>query len=324
MTDDRSPSAFQTAPARRMVLIYGNRESAINEAKLDLLRLWIPLDEERRENVAEILPPTNRSLVLQAAIPQLAAELGQQSLFGDSMRIVVVYQLHEFFSRPTGGRGKTAAKASAAKTAKTDKPEATPEFLLDKINELVRDTGNAIVFIAVEDEAKFHLVNEKSPFFQAVLRHGVVRKFAAKSMRFELSDAIVARSLPEAMRIVTAWRLEDKQAAPAIFRTLLDDVHCLLQALILERQGEAINRDPAQLDLFFPPELKPHLPTLHDFRKRKYILGLRNYPDVRALLEALRGLLDIQKALYPTGEELYIPDVNYLTDIWLARLLGSR
>jgi len=327
------PAASARRTPARLYLYYGNKEAEINEAKLALERELIPNDEERRENVVDILPPTNQPLTLKSAYPQIAAELGQESLFGDSCRIVVVNQLQDLFGA-WGGRGRrtktakaskaTKEKASKSSKTKVAKPDADPmEVFLQSLSSLLESTRNAVLFLAVEDDAKNRRVNDKSPLFQGLSALGQVRNFAAKSYRFELSDAVVARSLPDAMRVITTWRREDRRAAIPVFRTLLDDVHLLIQAAILQRETPKITTDPAHGDLLFPPELRPNLQTIHEFRKRKYMSGVHSYPSIPDLLEALRGLLDIQKALYPTGDELYVPDVDYLIDVWLAKLLGQ-
>jgi hypothetical protein len=189
------------------------------------------------------------------------------------------------------------------------------------IRDLLDATPNALILLAVEDDAKNRRVNDKSPLFQALSDLGAVRQFSAKSYRFELSDAIVARSLPMAMEVVTAWRREDSRAAIPIFRTLLDDVRLLIQAFIHQRESRRITREADYATLLFPPDLRPNLQTIHDFRRRKYLSGIHAYA-LPPLLEALEGLLEIQKALYPTGDELYVPDVDYLTDVWLAKLLS--
>lgn len=348
------------APARRgkalpLHLLYGNKEAEINEAKLELCRRLIPDPDSRRENVVEISPPTNYPLTCKSAFPQIAAELGQTSLFGDSCRVIVVNQLQELFGSWGGSRGKKAAAPKAPKTSKataktpakttrkktaaggesgasgaessaTTKSTATEseilQSFLDGLRNLLESTSNAIVFIAVEDDSKMRRVNDKSPLFEGLAALGTVRNFSAKSYRFELTDAIVSRSLPMAMQIVTTWRREDRRAAVPIFRGLLDDVHLLIQASILQREGAAVAADPEYGDLLFPADLKPNLQTVHSFRRGKYLGGVMNYPSVPHLLEALRGLLEIQNALYPTGDELYVPDVDYLIDVWLAKLLG--
>jgi len=368
-TSPSPPSAAR--PPARLALMYGNREAKINEAKLEFARTLIPNDEERRENVVEIAPSGNNPLTLRQALPQFVAELAQESLFGDTCRVVIVHQLQEFFAagraggggsagaKRTASRAKTAsapaksAKASARKRASASTPpadgsdgEEQPDgaeaggsgeaaggvkggsadpvaTLFRGLDDLLKSTPNAALFVAIEDEAKNRRVNEASALFMGLSQRGAVRKFASKAHRFELTDAILSRSLPAAMQVIAEWRKDESRAAASIFRVLSDDVSCLIQAAIYTRESAALRSDPTLEMLLFPGALRPNLLTLHDFRKRNYLNAIRNYPSMEPLLEAMRGLLEIQKALYPVGDELYIPEVDYLIDIWLARLLSQ-
>jgi hypothetical protein len=269
----------------------------------------------------------------------VVAELGQSSLFGETCRLVIVRQLQEFFHEgrggAKGGRGRKGGGKKSAKSAKSPGARRLSgragnhggpvEAFLLSTGELLATTKNALILIAVEDDAKNRRVNDKGSFFEAVSKKGkaTVLRFTSKAFRFELSDALLSRSLSGAVAALAAWRREDRAAAPAIFRVLTEDLQGLIQALIYVRDRDRIEGDPVWRERLFPPELRPNLLTLHDFRRQKYLNATRNYPTFGPLLEALHGLVAIQRALYPTGDELYVPDVNYLIDVWVARLLSD-
>ena len=319
-----SPSSSNHSTEGRQLWIYhGNQEAEIYNAKLSLLKTLIPDSEERRQNTTEILPPHNRPLTLKDAYSSILTELGQQSLFGDARQVVVTYQLQELFKSWGGRTSRRSTKALKTKKGRSDPKQDRLESFLEALKERLETTQNAILFIAVEDDSKNRRVDEKGSFFRRLASLGEARKFASKAFRFELTDAVLARSVPRAMEVVKKWRAEDSRAAGAIYRVLLDDVHCLIQAAIFQRESSKTSADPTYQRLLFPSDLKPNLLTLHEFRQKKYRNAVIHYTDMNHLMLALEGLLEIQRALFPKGDETYIPDVNYLIDIFIARFLAS-
>lgn len=320
--------AGKSAGPARIRLLYGNREAELQEARLRIVREVIPSDDDRRDNVVEIQPPANRPLALAQVQSQILAELGQQSLFGDLQRVVVVYQLQEFFSSAGASKAKEKAGAGTAAPKKASKKPSAADAVatfFDHVDGIVAVTGNTLLFVVVEDQAKMKLVNERSPMFAAVSERGRVDRFASKPYRFELTEALLNRSLPQAIEVVSAWRQDDgRQAAGAIFRALNEDIQCLVQAAIYDRERHKMEDDPAWKETLFPSSLRPSLLTIHEFRRGRYMQAVRMYPSMELLLDALRSLLEIQRALFPTGDELYVKDADYLIDLLLAKLLGTR
>jgi hypothetical protein len=296
-------------------LVHGNDEARVNEARFALIRRHLPNGEEDGE-VVDLRGPGNQPLQLDRCAGQIIEELGTMSLVPDQKRIVVVWELMDFRSGKEGSLREEKAKKSAKKAAKKGAATRDPATMLeDYIRESGGDSENALIFVFNEDDDRKR-VSKTSSAFQLVQRLGNVQEFSEKRVDWALEDALFARRADESIRLVREWE-ERGGNAFRILTTLNGFVQLLLQARL---EMEAVREGRQARGAFAAEGLRPSLATVPDFKARKF-RQMAGDMSMEKLRECLGMLNQVQKAMFPTGEELVVPDAGELTEVLLIRLV---
>ena len=95
----------------------------------------------------------------------------------------------------------------------------------------------------------------------------------------------------------------------------------ILQPLLQARlQIEARGRGDASQNLF-PKDMRPGLGSIPDFKRPKFEALARSV-DLDRLHRAIGELNDLQRAFFPTGDELVVPDAGEMAERLLIGLLA--
>jgi hypothetical protein len=292
-------------------LVHGNDEPRVNEARYGLLRRLLPLGEEDGE-VVDLRGPGNQPPQLDRMVGQIIEELGTMSFVPDQKRVVVVWELMDFRTGKEGSLRAAKAKSAAAKGAKRDPAAILEEYIRDSGT----DSENALIFVFNEDDDR-KKVSKTSALYQMVQRLGEIQEFSEKRVDWALEDALFARRTDEAIRLLREWNEKSSNA----FR-VVTTLNGFLQVLLQARLEIEATRDGRNARGAFQVEgLRPSLASVPDFKARKFRQMAADI-SLSRLQGCLTMLNDIQKALFPTGEELVVPDAMEMTEVMLVRLLA--
>lgn len=288
-------------------LIHGNDDEKVNAARYELTRGLLPGGEEDGE-VVDLRGPGNSPLTLDRCLGDIVQELGTVSLIPGMKRVVVVWDLGDFRSAREGSV-REARKA----TAKVD-PVAR---LRDYLTEILPSSDNTLVFIFNEDDDRKQ-VAKSSALYQFVQECGTVREFSEKRIDWAFEDAVFGGRSTEAVRLLREWLDRSGSNTFRVVTTLNGIVQLLVQAR-LEIDARQAGVNAAAL---ITKDLRPSLATVPEFKARK-VRSLAARLDEERLRRALRRLNDVQKAFFPTGEELVVHDATELAECLLVDLLAT-
>jgi hypothetical protein len=289
------------APLPRLHILYGNDEVKLNDARTTLIAKFLA-PEDRAGNLTEMRGPGNHPFKLEKMLPELTAELCTISLLPGLPRVVVVYNLSELYGSTNTRKPATANAAAKKKTPKGDPIQAAEDFFLGQFQE----SENAVLFVCEEDEDKNKAVDENCPLFRLFTRVGARQSFREKPIVRDLEDELYAANWIGAIEVLRRWR--DRAGSESTvrmkqYRAVSQFVELLLQSKCLLAAQEH-GRVPGDL---IPASMYPSINRFPEHRRRQLqkIAKMYSFEDVRRMVESVHR---VQRLMYPTGEEAYVPD----------------
>ncbi len=287
-------------PAKQIYLVYGNNETEVNNTRYELVTS-ILTPEERDAGLTEIRSAGNQPLTLDGCLSEIIGELGTSSFIGDSKRVVVVYDLKDFFEARAGGRGKKPAKASAKPAAGSNAFATIAEWF----RSVLPTTENIVVFVCQENDEKQRTVSEGAELLQLCMELGHVVVKRDKALNFEFEDFVYSRNATAAITLLRHWIRRgagDSTTRSRIYNTLTNIIELAFQARCLaEAKADGLPATQVAVEGF------PSLGRLPDWKAKKvhtFAAGM-SLEKIRSLVEQANRL---QTIMYPTGEEDYVPD----------------
>lgn len=294
-----SPAKYGPFPAKQLYLIHGNNEVEVNDARYELVSA-ILTPEERDSGLTEIRSAGNQPLTLDNALNEILSELGTSSFIGGSRRVVVVYDLKDFFEAKRGG----AKSGKGAKPKKSPARDTTAIFA-DWIAKTLPTTENIVVFVCQENDEKQRTVSDSSELYQLCRDHGLIVVKRDKPFQYDLEERVLGRNTAGAVTLLRAWLKRggsDSTTRSRVYSTVSNIVELALQArCVASARTEGIPVNQVQ------PEGFPSLSRIPDWKAKKIHTFAQGFS-----MERLRGLVEqvnrLQTVMYPTGEEDYVPD----------------
>jgi hypothetical protein len=299
---------------KQLYLIHGNDETGVNDARYDLVTgLLSP--EERDAGLQEVRGAGTTKLTLDRSYNEIISELGTSSFIPGAKRVVVIYDLKEFYdasTRPSKAKADPPKKKAAA-VETIPRADALANWLRESLN----GTENIAIFVCLESDEKGKSIAQDGPLYKLIREQGTIIEKREKPLQYELEDRILQGDLSGALHTLTEWvdRATDSSSRTKIFFTVGGVVELVFQAWCLD-QAKATGK-PAG-----PATVQVGYPTLGKLFGSK---GTHVRAIARGLNEAsIRELLDlsdsIQRALFPSGEENYVQDWQQLTELLILRL----
>jgi len=185
-------------PKVPIYLFYGNRTEEILRARDQVLDMLIE-KESRFESLTEYQAQgQSYGIELNKILSDIAGDLSTLSFIPGAQKVVVVTNPMELYSagaaRP---RKKKAKKKSASKgrtKAKPEKPKSDGQEYLRWIQDELKETGNHLILIALEDEGAGREVNDRHPIFQTIGRMGHFQKFRDTKAFWRIEDSLIGRN----------------------------------------------------------------------------------------------------------------------------------
>lgn len=281
-----------------LYLIYGNNETEVSNARFDLVNeLLTP--EERDAGLTEVRGPGNQPLTLDRAMSEIMEELGTTSFISGSRRVVVVYDLKEFFSAKRGGRKKTAKKPATKKTA------SRTGVFTDWLRDVLPATENIAIFVCTENDEKSRTVNMNSELMEFFRQHGKVIECREKPMNFEFEDLLLSQNGPAALITLRDWMRRtgnDSSGRLRIYTTVANVVELALQARAdMEAKEKGIPSSHTSVQGF------PSIVKIPGWKAEK-VRRFASHLSPERLHRAITHLNKLQRIMYPSGDENYIPN----------------
>lgn len=287
-------------------LFYGDDEAGVNEAKIKTLRSLLP-PEEREYNVSEFSPPANRfTLPLQKAMPGILAEIQTQSMFKESKRVAIVYNLDAFY------QSEPSAKSKKKKTP----VQVFLEFLQNQFVLL----PCALIFVCTENPDKGRWINLASPLTSYVKQVGNVRVFRSH-LRQQFIDAILARDSVRTVKALRQWWERTKSPVP-LFNTLVYLIEILLQAKLLGEKKRYGLADKDLKERFLKRSMSVSFYKEYPQHQNKILQASRNF-TIKELTTALEELLKLNVYVYPQQSDKYVPDIQPLLEKFVLELTSD-
>lgn len=289
----------------QIYLLHGDNEARINDAKRALIAQHLS-PEQRAHNYSEFAPIAPRwSVSLDSIMADLISELAMASFLPEAKRVVVVYNLAELYQK--------SRKASDV-TKSTRKTESM-RYFLDFLAGPFRHEANVLIFVTVEDHPKRRTLNKKSLLYALVKKSGIVQEMSEKRLAYRLSDALLRQDTSACIRIFRQWFPSYDKARQDIFRCVLDTVHLLVQAKILNAKQAALKTDTRLSTTLFPKEFTKNILQQHPYRRKKFQDAASPY-STSQLTYALKYLLRLNAALYPVQQDRYVPDHQLMFEVF--------
>lgn len=311
-------------PKVPVYLFYGNRTEDILRARDEVLDMLIE-KEARFESLTEYQAQGQAfGVELNRILSEVAGDLSTLSFIPGSQKVVVVTNPMELYSAGASRPRKKKAKKKSAAKSKTkakapEKPKSDGQEYLRWIQDELKETGNHLILIALEDESAGREVNDRHPIFQTIGRMGHFQKFRDTKAFWRIEDSLIGRDPENCLAAIQdLWKpgKGDSNVYSAVVRCL----RFMLQANIgRERRAGG---SPEKLALYFPSRAQFSLYRAGDFVQRKYTSRPLPY-RTGALLEAYEEVLDVYKALRPQPGETYVPDARLLLEKALLKLFSS-
>lgn len=297
-------------PASQVYLIYGNNEAEVNNLRFELVSS-ILTPEERDAGLTEIRSAGNAPLTLRGTLSEIIGELGTSSFIAGAKRVVVVYDLKDFYEA-RAARGKKPAKAAAPKKEAGGDAFASFENWMKSV---LPTTENIIVFACQENDEKQRVVSEQSELYQLCQQMGHVVVKREKALNFEFEDLVLGRNVNGAVALLRTWIRRgggDSLTRGRIFSTVASLVELVFEAkCVAEARANNVPVTQVAVQGF------PSLGRIPEWKAKKLtaFAGAFRMEQVIALLEQVNRL---QAIMYPTGEEDYVPNwEEYLESLTL-------
>lgn len=294
----RAMTPNQTPPC--LYFIYGNNETEVNNARYELVcSLLTP--EERDSGLTEIRSPGNMPLSVDSCYGEIIAELGTSSFIADSKRVVVVYDLSDFFAKKRAGR----KPASTAKKTKATPKLSRTDILLKWLSEGLPDSGNILIFVCTENDEKQKTVAPTSPLYDYARRVGKIIEKREKPLNYEFEEAVYSGNSPKSLFILRDWIKRvghDSGGRLRIYNTVSNILEMTMQAKCFT-EAEKLKIPRAQVAV-------PGFPSLDrapDWKVKK----IRNFArqlSMEKLHKLIKDTNKLQTYMYPKGTEPYIPN----------------
>ncbi len=309
-------------PKVPVYLFYGNRTDEILRARDEVLDMLIDR-ESRFEGLTEYQSQGQAfGVEMNKMLPDIAGDLSTLSFIPGAQKVVVVTNPLELYSAGPARPRKTKAKKTTSKSrakAAPPKPKSDGQEYLRWIQDDLKETGNHLILIALEDESAGREVNDRHPVFQTIGRMGHFQKFRDTKAFWRIEDSLIGRDPKSCLSAIEdLWKpgKGDSNVYGAVVRCL----RFMLQANIGRERN--VGGDAAKLALYFPARAQFSLYRAGDFVQRKYTARALPY-RTGALLEAYEDVLDVYKALRPQPGETYVADARLLMEKTLLKLFAS-
>lgn len=304
------------AGQRQVYFIHGNDEAKVSEARYALIRRLLPKGEEDGE-VVELRGAGSQPQTLDKVIGRIEEEVGAASFVPDLRKVVIVYDLADL--KAAGTARKKAAKKAAKSKAKPrpDAAQAALDRLQACIATVLPSTDHALVFLYQEDDEKGRRVAKGGPLYTLLQRHAVIQECSGKRLDWAFEEALLSGDARASLALLGDWIDRGGNASFRVVATLNSIVQLLLQARLqqeAERLGEASQT-------LFPADLRPGLGSIPDFKRRK-VAAMARGMELGRLKRALEDVNALQRAFFPTGEELVVPDSKEMAERLVIGLLA--
>jgi hypothetical protein len=295
---------------RQIVLIHGNVEEKVGDKRFELQRSLLPNGDEDGE-VVDVKSAGNQPLTLDAMADTIVQELGTVSLIPDARRVVVVHDLADFRS----GRGGGAAGGGKKKKAAAGRGWALlQDFLLNSLPQ----TPNWLLFVFNEDDEKMRWVDKKGALYEFCQRHGDIFELSEQRIDWRFQNVVLEGDLSDSIRLLREWGDRPGSTQFRVVQTMHQLLQLLLQARLRE-EAKAAGRDPSVAD---HPDKRLSFSQQHPYKQRLIAARARTIPLAR-LRRALELLDEAQRAFFPTGEELHIPNAWDILEQVLVEILAE-
>lgn len=283
---------------KNVYLIHGEDEVKISLEKNSLLDKLVPKDQ-RTQNVSVFSSNSpSYPLKLSKVISDIISEISTTSFFEESRRVILAEDIYEL-------RG-SSEKGDSAKQAKTI--ERIVSFLK---NNLV-NTSNVIIFTFIEDGDKFRFVDKRGLLYKTINEIGDVIECKQPPIVFEFTDALIDR---RQNACVSTFRkmIDNGKSANSIFSLIVKQTRFLLQAKIIGNSSNA-----KQIEDQLPTEKDVSIVKQHPFIQKKITRASQSF-SVQELCKALKELHKIDFYLHPSQNDLYVPDIETVMELFLIK-----
>jgi len=272
--------------------------------------------EMRDENLREFYA-SNRALRLGDILPDILGELSTIPFLPDSRRVVVVHDLGDF----TGSKKKKSKEEKQEEGRKKLSPVQTLAAFADRD---LSATENVLILSTILEPERGHYI-EKGNALAAFLEKSPLAEIRRPPQKetdpiFQLTEALMERRTLACLGFFRRIYSDDNRSR--IFREILKTVRLAQQAKVLgmlEEKGKSRNI----LENYLPEDKELNLYKQHPFVQKKHRAGAANY-RVDELMHAMERLLDLNRALYPSRTDTYVPDIRLLFETFLIELSEGK
>jgi len=307
---------FQITDAVRRALakqqfffLHGDDIAKIENFKEEIVAAHLQ-PEDREENYNEYGTLGGTPLSLRTALGDVIAELSTVSFLPTAKRVVVLYNVQDFYE----GRGR-----SGKKSASSNKPTIPPSEILAKFIE--KDLPNlpaVLIIVAPEDYEKRRRVTTTDPVFQKAKDLGTLYCFREVGPQFAFFDALFERKADAAIRLWRAW-LERAGGSPRPYYALISNLRLLIQAKMLSTEFYK-RRGVSRADFvnkMLPADEDSNVTKLQpQWRREKFERASENF-KLPELVEAYEKLETLAKFAVPLASDPVVPDRQLLSELWI-------
>lgn len=287
-------------------LIYGENEVDINNERMNLVNSLLT-QEERLQNLTEMEPPQGRLLSLSNIGSDLMAELSTLSLFPESKRVVVVYNLENFF--------KSEKKTQASKEI--------DEFFSKFLQKELPATNNIVVFINFENYEKKRTIDKKSVLFETISSIGIIKEFKEQPILWQMEPLILQRNVPGCIELFRAWLKKDLNAPRKLFNLFVKIINLLIQIKIKDDMPSDLTKNFDLETSLFPTKMPQNIKTLNPYVLKRYMTSSHLF-SLEKLIWANKQLLNLNKIVFPQSSDIYVPDVNTSIELFILKFLSTE
>lgn len=299
---------------KQVFLVIGADASWVGDEREALIERFVS-KEMRDENLLELYATSSRDLKLDDVCGQVVSELATIPFLPDSKRVVVLHNLADFLG---GGRSKGGGRKKASGAGGKKKRTSVEMLEMFMKNDLPA-TGNVLIFSSVVDPLRGKYVDRNSPLRKMLDKSDIAQVMLPpqkeKDPLFEMSDAILARRTPAALKAFRAVYSNDTQTR--VFNEMLKVVRFLIQADVIGRLSEGgMSADRAR-NRVMPDNKTLSLLDQPDWVVKKYRGAAMRF-QLRQSMAALERLLEIQRVLFPSSADTYVPDLRMMLETFIV------
>jgi hypothetical protein len=306
----------ESFPKSNLYLIHGNLEAEVSNVRYQLVcQLLTP--EERDAGLAEVQGPGNQPLKLDRCLNEIIEELGTSSFLPGAKRVCVIYDLQELYGSGGGAKAETKAPKKPKK-AGAGPARDREEILREWLEKSLPSTGNIAIFVVNENDEKRKMLSRTGTLARFLLEKGVVIDRSEKPLNFEFESHLLEANTVAALQVFREWVHRaggDSGSRGRIYATLANAVELLVEARMV--QQAKVDGIPERFAVV--EDVYPRLAAVPPWKAKKYhdLARRHSVESVRALSQAGNRL---QRVLYPSGEEAYVPDWEGLAEEMILRV----